>query len=206
VSDDSGVVEFSCTAAAISPVDAPMGAELEADLSAAASLAAAFAALAAGDLDAIEAIYDACAADLFGLALWRIGSREDAADVVQEVFVRLASAPSGLKRVRNPRAYVLAMGHSAAIDVLRRRKLTVEADDAVLEAVRPDPVIAADAARASRLVLGLPAAQREAVYLRHFAGLSFAEIGGVTGVPTFTAASRYRLGIGRLRKLMGVVR
>jgi RNA polymerase sigma-70 factor (ECF subfamily) len=206
VSDDSGVVEFSCTAAAISPVDAPMGAELEADLSAAASLAAAFAALAAGDLDAIEAIYDACAADLFGLALWRTGSREDAADVVQEVFVRLASAPSGLKRVRNPRAYVLAMGHSAAVDVLRRRKRTVAADDAVLEAVRPDPVIAADAARASRLVLGLPAAQREAVYLRHFAGLSFAEIGGVTGVPTFTAASRYRLGIGRLRKLMGVVR
>ena len=206
MSDDSGVVEFSCTAAAMSPVDAPMGAELEADPSAAASLAAAFAALAAGDLDAIEAIYDACAADLFGLALWRTGSREDAADVVQEVFVRLASAPSGLKRVRNPRAYVLAMGHSAAVDVLRRRKLTVEADDSVLEAVVPDPVSASDAARASRLVLGLPAGQREAVYLRHFAGLSFAEIGNVTGVPTFTAASRYRLGIGRLRKLMGVVR
>ncbi len=206
MSDDSGVVEFSCTAAAMSPVDAPMGAELGAGPSAAASLAAAFAALVTGDLDALAAIYDACAADLFGLALWRTGSREDAADVVQEVFVRLASAPSGLGRVRKPRAYVLAMGHSAAVDVLRRRKLTIEADDAVLEAVLPDPVSASDAARASRLVLGLPGAQREAVYLRHFAGLSFAEIGDVTGVPTFTAASRYRLGIGRLRKLMGVVR
>ncbi len=123
----------------MSPVDAAVGAELEADLSAAASLAAAFAALAAGDLDAIAAIYDACAADLFGLALWRTGSREDAADVVQEVFVRLASGPSGLGRVRNPRAYVLAMGHSAAVDVLRRRKRTVAADDAVLEPVRTDP-------------------------------------------------------------------
>ena len=169
-------------------------------------LAAAFTALAAGSLDAIEVIYDACAADMFGLALWRTGSREDAADVVQEVFVRLASASSGLGRVRNPRAYVLAMGHSAAVDVLRRRKRTVEADDSVLEPVLHDPVSAVDAARASRLVMVLPVGQREAVYLRHFAGLSFAEIGDVTGVPTFTAASRYRLGIGRLRKLMGVVR
>ena len=206
MSDESGAVEFSCTATAVSPPETPVGADLEAGRRTAEPLAAAFAALAAGDLEAIEPIYDACASALFGLALWRTGSREDAADVVQEVFVRLADGRSGLGRVRRPRAYVLAMGHSAAVDVLRRRKRTVEADDAVLEPVRPDPVTAADAARASRLVSGLPAAQREAVYLRHFAGLSFAEIGDVTGVPTFTAASRYRLGIGRLRKLMGVVR
>ena len=117
---------------------------------------------------------------------------------------RLAGRGPKLRRVRTPRAYLLAMAHSAAVDVLRRRKVTVEADDAVLEPVVPDPGTAADAAWASRLLLGLPAAQREAVYLRHFAGLSFAEIGSVTGVPTFTAASRYRLGIGRLRKSMGV--
>ena len=204
MSDESGVVEFSYTAA-LPPDETAMAPEADAGGDA-EPLAAAVAALAAGSLDAIEVIYDACAADLFGLALWRTGSREDAADVVQEVFVRLASAPSGLDRVRNPRAYVLAMGHSAAVDVLRRRKRTVEADDSVLEPVLQDPVSAVDAARASRLVMVLPVGQREAVYLRHFAGLSFAEIGDVTGVPTFTAASRYRLGIGRLRKLMGVMR
>ena len=204
MSDESGAVEFSCTAT-LPPDETAMAPEADAGGDA-GPLAAAFAALAAGSLDAIEVIYDACAADMFGLALWRTGSREDAADVVQEVFVRLASAPSGLGRVRNPRAYLLAMGHSAAVDVLRRRKRTVEADDSVLEPVLDDPVSAVDAARASRLVMVLPAGQREAVYLRHFAGLSFAEIGDVTGVPTFTAASRYRLGIGRLRKLMGVKR
>ncbi len=169
-------------------------------------LAAAFAGLASGDLDALDAVYEALAGDLFGLALWRTGSRDDASDVVQEVFVRLATAGSRLRRARSPRAYLLAMAHSAAVDLVRRRKSTVEADDAVLEPVVPDPVTAADAARASRLVSRLPAAQREAVYLRHFVGLSFGEIGSVTGVPTFTAASRYRLGIARLRALMGVVR
>ena len=50
----------------------------------------------------------------------------------------------------------------------------------------------------------LPPPQREALYLRHFAGLTFAQIGRVAGVPTFTAASRYRLGIRRLRRMMGI--
>jgi DNA-directed RNA polymerase specialized sigma24 family protein len=38
--------------------------------------------------------------------------------------------------------------------------------------------------------------------MRHFEECTFARIGRITGVPTFTAASRYRLGIGRLRRLL----
>lgn len=172
----------------------------------AAELGRALAALAAGDLEALADIYDACADDLFGLALWRTGSREDAADAVQEVFVRLGRRPGSVGRVRDARAYLLAMAHSAAVDILRRRRNTVEADDAVLEPVAAGQETAADASRLSRLLLRLPAVQREAVWLRHFAELSFAEIGATTGAPVFTAASRYRLGMRRLRKLLGVDR
>ncbi len=163
-----------------------------------------FAALAAGSLDALDELYDRCAADIFGLALWRTGCREDAADVVQEVFVRLARTRAELGKVRDPRNYLLGMAHRAAIDVVRKRRRTVELDDVLLVGEDVDPAGAADASRVSGLLLGLPAEQREAVYLRHFGELSFAEIGSATGVPTFTAASRYRLGIGRLRRLLGV--
>lgn len=167
-------------------------------------LLASFAALAAGDLGSLDELYDGCAADLFGLALWRTGCREDAADVVQEVFVRLARTRAELGKVRDPKGYLLGMAHRAAIDVVRKRRRTVDLDDVLLVGEDVDPAGAADASRVSGLLLGLPAEQREAVYLRHFAELSFAEIGSATGVPTFTAASRYRLGIGRLRRLLGV--
>jgi RNA polymerase sigma-70 factor (ECF subfamily) len=170
----------------------------------AVKLGAAFASLAAGDLEALAVIYDACANELFGLALWRTGSREDAADAVQEVFVRLALRARRLGSVRKPRAYLLAMAHSGAVDILRRRRKTVETEDAILEAVTGDHEDSADAGRLSSLLLRLPAAQREAVWLRHFAELSFAEIGDTTGVPVFTAASRYRLGMRRLRRMLGV--
>ena len=42
------------------------------------------------------------------------------------------------------------------------------------------------------------------MFLRHFMGMSFREMAAVTAVPTFTAASRYRLAMRRLRRLIGV--
>ena len=163
-----------------------------------------FAALVAGSLDVLDELYDRCAPDIFGLALWRTGCREDAADVVQEVFVRLARTRADLGKVRDPRAYLLGMAHRAAIDLVRKRRRTVDLDDVLLVSETVDHESAADASRVSGLLSDLPGEQREAVYLRHFAELSFAEIGNATGVPTFTAASRYRLGVARLRRALGV--
>jgi len=161
--------------------------------------------LAPDRLEALDRIWDLAADDLYGLALWRTGSAADAEDVVQEVFVRLARAAPKLARVRKPFAYMLSMTHRAAVDTLRgnRRREELAAAPA-LAIVDPELEQSADAAKASALLAELPPGQREVVYLRHFADLTFREIGGATGVGTFTAASRYRLAIRRLRKQMGV--
>jgi RNA polymerase sigma-70 factor (ECF subfamily) len=165
-----------------------------------------FAQVAAGDPAGLAALYRVAARRIFGLALWRTGSVEDAGDVVQEVFVRLAEHRDRLGGVAEPRSWLLSMAHHAAVDVVRRRKRRPMASlDEVPHLVAPEaegsPV---DAARASRLLAQLPAAQRDAVYLRHYEECTFAAIGSITGVPTFTAASRYRLGIARLRRLLEV--
>lgn len=167
-------------------------------------LRAALASLGRGERSALAELFDLCGQDFYGLALCRTGHIQDAEDVVQEVFVRLARTRARLGLVRNPRSYLLGIAHRAAIDVLRRRRRTVELDETLLDPVAADHDRAADAGRLSRLLQELPTAQREAVWLRHFAGLSFSEIGDVTEVPTFTAASRYRLGIARLRRRLGV--
>jgi len=163
--------------------------------------------LAAGRDAALAGIYRVAAEELYGLALWRSGSPTDAADAVQEVFVRLVRRPPALGRVRDPLAYLRRMTHRVSIDLFRKRACRPEESLEVLrfvEAEAGSPERRIDAERASRHLQALPAAQREAIYLRHFAGCSFAEIGRATGVPTFTAASRYRLGMRRLRRLTGV--
>jgi RNA polymerase sigma-70 factor (ECF subfamily) len=183
------------------------GAERDAGTGTAAreSLARIFVALAAGNPDALEALYEAAAGRIYGLALWRTGSVEDASDVVQDVFLRVVEARDRLGGVEEPLAWLLGLAHHVAVDVARRtkRRATVPLDGvAFLAAAGRDHSSAIDAARVSRLLEQLPAAQRDAIYLRHFEECSFAGIGRITGVPTFTAASRYRLGIGRLRRLL----
>ncbi len=164
-----------------------------------------FSALAHGRVAALEDLYDEAAPALYGLALWRTGCAEDAADVVQDVFVRVAEQGSRLARVKNPKAWLFTVTRRAAIDLTRRRtRRRAESiqDCAFLMTQDDDPDRAADATRASVLLAELPANQRDAVYLRHFAWCSFSEIASIVGVPKFTAASRYRSGIAKLRSLM----
>ena len=173
------------------------------------ALRAPFDALAAGDASALEAVWEIASRRLYGLALWRTGCVEDARDVVQEVFVRLASRRAELGRVAQPDVWLLAVTHNAAIDTARRkvRRRTEPLESAShVTAPGTDPESASAARSTSDALARLAPAQREAVLLHHVAGCSFREIGAITGVPAFTAASRCRLALAHLRRLMGVTR
>lgn len=167
-------------------------------------LAGALAALARGDREALAVIYDAIGCDMYGLALWRTGNRDDAEDSVQEVFVRLVSTSASLETVKNPRAYLLGMVHRAAVDILRARRRTAPLDETFLLDGGAGPGDNLAAQEASLAVARLTPEQREVVYLRHFCDLSFAQIGKSLGISLFTAASRHRLAVDHLRTWMGV--
>lgn len=176
-----------------------------AEASWAEALRSPFAALASGDALALEAVWEVAGRRLYALALWRTGRPEDASDVVQEVFFRLASQRKELARVATPHTWLLAVTHHAAVDLVRRRgrqRTEPLESAAVVEAPAHDPARSVEAERVSQHLSRLPAPQREAVALRHVEGYSYREIGRITGVPTFTAASRCRLGLSRLRRLM----
>jgi len=164
-----------------------------------------FAALADGRLEALDELYDLAAGDVYRLALWRTGSPEDAEDVVQDVFVRVAEQRDRLGLVRQPKRWLLTVTHRRAVDMVRgKRRRRAEPVDEVPYLVAPstDPDRAIEARSISRLIARLPEKQREVLLLRHFADRTFSDIGRITGVPTFTAASRHRLAVERLRRLL----
>lgn len=165
-----------------------------------------FANLAEGRVEALGALYDAAARQLYGLALWRTGSKEDAADVVQDVFVRVVEQGRRLAKVRNPRAWLLTVTNRAAIDLIRRRRRqrTEPLEECAYVGVAGEGgEWMLDATQVSALLAGLPDTHRVVIYLKHIAGCTFEEIGKIVGVPKFTAASRYRSGIEKLRTLTG---
>jgi RNA polymerase sigma-70 factor (ECF subfamily) len=158
--------------------------------------------LAAGKPEALGAVYDRHAASLFRHALALTRTRPDAEDLVQAVFVKLATTGASLPDVHAPGSYLHRMLHTTWLDVSRRRI----AMDRIVHETPPESHIpavgAGDAIDLARALEALPAAQREVVVLHLVEGFSFREVGRLTGVSLFTAAARYRLATMRLRKTL----
>ncbi len=161
--------------------------------------------LVRGDRNALAALYDAHASSLFrhGLALTR--SRTDAEDLVQAVFLKLATTGAALLAVRRPANYLHRMLRATWIDTYRRAAARREEQpDPKAECTGPDCGEVTEAAiDVAAAVARLPAMQREIVNLHLVEGFSFREAGVITGVSMFTAASRFRLALAALKHMLG---
>lgn len=131
-------------------------------------------------------------------------SRELAEDVVQEAFISIWRSARSYRPARGTvGAWMASVVRNRAIDAWRRaavRPVEVRAfEHNVDDRALPGP--APDAARPELMALlgELPAAQKEAVFLAYFAGLSHSEIAGREGAPLGTIKGRVRLGLEKLR-------
>jgi RNA polymerase sigma-70 factor (ECF subfamily) len=160
--------------------------------------------IAADTAGALGALYDAHAGSLYRHALALTRRRSDAEDLVQAVFVKVATMGGDLVRVHAPAAYLHRTLHTMWIDG-RRRAQTAERvrSDAETPTHLPAPA-REDAIDLARALDVLPADQRAVAILHLVEGFSFREIGRLTGVSLFTAAARYRLALGRLRRALAV--
>ena len=151
-----------------------------------------------------EEIYDRYGEKMYHYLALRLGSVQDAQDVLQETFCRLARYSVRWGFVRNPKAFVFtALRNEASRFLAGRAKLRVRGVSDTAEWDRFASVIdePADvpAAELARALAGLPDEQREVIVLKVFQDFSFKEIASVCGLSTNTAASRYRYGIEKLR-------
>jgi RNA polymerase sigma-70 factor, ECF subfamily len=158
--------------------------------------------LAAGSPEAMGALYDRHAASLFRHALALARTRPDAEDLVQAVFVKLATTGAALPGVSAPASYLHRMLHTTWLDAQRRRSTGDRVVHEMDRETHAAPGNSADAIDLERALGGLPAEQREVIVLHLIEGFSFREVGRLTGVSLFTAAARYRLATRRLRKTL----
>ncbi len=159
--------------------------------------------LAAGDERAFAALYDRFAGRMYRVALRLLGCREDAEDVVQDVFLAAVRSRERLGDVRDLTAYLFAALYRAAGRcALRRLRALQVSPAAVSEAIAPVERVAAYDAESPRLqqaIRSLPDEQREVLTLKIDGELTFAQIAQVTGVSLSTAASRYHYALEKLK-------
>jgi RNA polymerase sigma-70 factor (ECF subfamily) len=168
--------------------------------------------MARGDRDGFAAFYDAYAPLAFGV-LRRMLPPEDAADVLQDVFWELwRAAPEYDPGRGSPEAWVTVRARSRGIDrvrAVRRRDEVFVAPvaDSVETAAVPvadDPGGSFEERATVHGALGaLPPAQREVIELAYWKGLSQSEIAARLGQPLGTVKTRMRLGMDKLRGLIG---
>ncbi|MDQ3809096.1 MAG: sigma-70 family RNA polymerase sigma factor [Chloroflexota bacterium] len=165
----------------------------------------------APELARLEALYDAHHRQALGLAYRLLGNMNDAEECVQEVFLSAWRSGHTYDAVRGTtHAWLLSMVRNRSIDILRARKrrpvqpLAEGMEPPDISDVPAQAVANVDAQAARAALDSLPAEQKQAIELAYFGGLSHSEIADQLAAPLGTVKGRIRLGLDRLRTLMGV--
>jgi RNA polymerase sigma-70 factor, ECF subfamily len=170
---------------------------------------------AAGDARALEVLYDRYSRVVFSFALKTLRDRQAAEELLQEVFFRVWQQGGAFRESRGSFvSWLLSITHNMAIDEVRRRRRRPQKADSE----EPETILAAVADTGSdvedEVWLGtlretiatamdqLPAAQRDAIELAYYQGLTQREIAEALGEPLGTIKTRMRLGMQKLREAL----
>jgi RNA polymerase sigma-70 factor (ECF subfamily) len=185
--------------------------------------------MAAGNVDALQRLYDRYVGGVLALARRIVNDAETAEEVTQEAFVRLwRYAPQFRAERGRVSTWLLSITHNLALNELRRRRSRPQVADVVLASAnhdageggrnaegrrvidladtQADPEIQALEQWRRETILRalnqLPSVQRKCIELAFFQGLTQVEIAATLGDPLGTVKSRIRLGMQRLRSLL----
>jgi RNA polymerase sigma-70 factor, ECF subfamily len=165
--------------------------------------------LAERDQEALLALYRRYQLRVFSLILRITKNRPMSEEILQDVFFRLWSRPEAYGPEKGQLlSWLLVVAKNLSLDRLRgeiRRGSgsVFSLDDLRIEARLPEPDL--DQQRSLRAVLDeLPPAQREALELIYFEGLTHVELAERTGEPLGTVKTRVRLGMAKLKDALRI--
>ena len=160
---------------------------------------------------ALAGLYERYRLILFGLIMRILNNREEAEDVLQEVFIQVWRKAANFDETRGrPFTWLVTLARSRAIDRLRSlaarervavagsRDETAEVSDAALDAFRSE-----QRGLVKSALDQLPEEQKHALVLAYFEGLTQTEIAARLGAPLGTIKTRMRAGLMRLREQLG---
>ena len=168
-------------------------------------------AIARQDETALAQLYDRYRVILFGFLVRILNSREEAEDVLQEVFLQVWRRAADFDETRGrPFTWLVTLARSRGIDRLRSlaardrvaiagaREATEEVSDAVADAFRSE-----QRGLVTSALDQLPEEQRRAITLAYFDGLTQSEIAAKLNAPLGTVKTRMRTGLIKLKELIG---
>lgn len=164
---------------------------------------------------AFDALYARYQRRLFAFLLGKVGSRETAADLLQESFLRAWQRVDELERMAPERveSWLVSVARNAAIDAARRHSVRSHLQAPVSEPERivsadPDPhrqsAGRAELDRLNQAILELPEELRTVLTMSVMGEMSSDEIGRVVGRPSGTVRSQLATARQQLARRLGM--
>jgi len=165
--------------------------------------------VAAGDPAALGALYDSYGRLVFSVALRVTGDVGSAEEVTQDTFLRLWQHAAAYSLERGSVVgWLLTVAQRRAIDELRSRRGSSRRREVPIPELLPDHA-ELDSTELAGLRIDLleamaelPTAQREAIELVFFGGLTRQEVAQRAACPLPTIHTRLRLGLDKLRAIL----
>ncbi|HTO24262.1 MAG TPA: RNA polymerase sigma factor [Gaiellaceae bacterium] len=152
-------------------------------------------------VSALEQLYRTRYRRFLRVALAVTGSRDAAADAVQEAFARALRHRHDFRGEGSVESWVWRTVLNVSLTQRRtgRRETAV---DVLEEPAAPTNGYASESAEVRTAVAALPERQRHALFLRHYADLSYDEIADVLGVARGTVAATLHAAHDAVRRAM----
>ena len=153
--------------------------------------------------------YASYADSIFRFCLLRLGERERAEDMVQEVFMKTWNYMQEGQEIKSMRAFLYTTAGHLVIDEYRRRKPQSSLDE-LSEETGFDPagddgsdkmIDIHDGGEAMKLLSRLPDSYREVIYMRYVGELSLSEMSDILSQSENTIAVRIHRGIEMLKQI-----
>jgi len=167
------------------------------------------AACCAGDRDAFARLFDLCRDRVYAVALHMSGDPSAAADVTQDVFMKLLTRLPQFDARAAFTTWLYRIAINTAIDHQRRSRRVVPLPAALPDGRPPADDEYARAERKRRIgaaLRALPVKLRAPLVLRHVEGLAYDEIATALGISAGTVASRLSRAHARLARELADLR
>lgn len=158
-------------------------------------------------LDILEKLVEANQHYLFRFAYFRVGSREVAEDIVQNVFLKLIENCIDLALMKSPRMYLFRMVSNRCIDYQRREiihQVPLDEVKGLMDENEEETALRQEYERIVALLDDIPFEQAEVIRMNTIDNLSFVEIAEILDLSVSTVKSRFMYGVNKVRaKLNG---
>jgi RNA polymerase sigma-70 factor (ECF subfamily) len=162
--------------------------------------------MARGDRSAVADLYERHAGRLLALAQSMLRSRQEAEDLIHDVFLEAWRRSSDYSVERGSvRSWLLLRTRSRCLDRIksgRRATLSESPEEHAALPLVSDHADGADQDRLHQILSQMPEPQQQVILLGYFEGLSTAEIAVRLGIPAGTVKSRTRAALSSLRTVL----